>query len=329
MSQRVSVLALGNWGTALANHLACTGHDVLGWSIDSSVVSGINENHRNPLSQSATVLHERFRATASLEEALESRHIVLAFPSQALSEMTPKLKASDGTVFISAIKGLERKTLGTPLQYLEKNLPVKGQLSVLSGPSFAKDIIVCNPSGLVAASKKEEIAREVATLFSSDWMKVYVSTDPIGVEYGGILKNVIAIAVGVADGLQLGDSARAGLITRGIAEMMRFAEAYGGKQITLSGLSGLGDLVMTSSCDASRNRTVGLRLGQGESLKEIINSLGSVAEGVETAPLVARLAGEKNVEMPITSLVVALIEQKIKPQEMARALITRPTRKEF
>jgi len=329
MTYQVSVLALGNWGTALANHLACTGKNVLGWSNDPAVVKGINQEHRNPYSQSQTELNPRFKASTSLDEALTSQYLVLAFPSQALNEMTPKLKATEKTVFISAIKGLERSSLATPLQYLDKNLPLKGMLSVLSGPSFAKDIIACNPSGLVAASKNETVAREVAELFSSDWMKVYVSTDTPGVEYGGILKNVIAIAVGVADGLKLGDSARAGLITRGIAEMMRFAEAYGAKQITLSGLSGLGDLVMTASCDTSRNRTVGLRLGQGESLEQIVLNLGSVAEGVETAPLVLKLAEERKVEMPITSLVVRLIRQEIKPEEMARALIRRPTKKEF
>jgi glycerol-3-phosphate dehydrogenase (NAD(P)+) len=160
-------------------------------------------------------------------------------------------------------------------------------------------------------------------------MKVYISTDPLGVEVGGIVKNVIALAAGVSDGLGLGDSARAGLITRGLAEMMRLAGAMGADVQTLAGLSGLGDLVMTASCDASRNRTVGLRLGKGESLSTIINTLGSVAEGVSTTPLVMKLAEKHQVDMPITFGVDKLLKGQISASEMAKALLSRPPRREF
>jgi len=160
-------------------------------------------------------------------------------------------------------------------------------------------------------------------------MKVYVSTDPLGVELGGILKNVMALAVGIADGIGHGDSARAGLITRGLAEMTRLAAAMGARSRTLSGLSGMGDLVLTATCDTSRNRTVGLRLGRGESLDHIINTLGSTAEGVRTAPFVLKLGEKYSVEMPITEHVCHVIDGSLKPEEVLEQLITRPLKREF
>lgn len=190
-------------------------------------------------------------------------------------------------------------------------------------------MVAGKPCGIVAASEKEETAKEVAELFLSDSMKVYPSTDPLGVELGGILKNVIALAVGVCDGIGLGDSARAGLVTRGLAEITRLAVAMGAKERTLSGLSGLGDLLMTSTCDTSRNRTVGLRLGRGESLQHIIDTLGSVAEGVKTTPLVMKLAEKYQVEMPISTQASRLIAGEVRPEEIVQILVTRPMRKEF
>ena len=230
---------------------------------------------------------------------------------------------------ISGIKGIDAATGLTPLQCAERYLPPHCRRVVLSGPGFAKDIAAHRPAGLVAASVDEPATREAAELFRSDWMKIYLSADPLGVELGGIVKNVIAIAAGASDGLSFGDSARAGLITRGLAEMMRLASAMGADAQTLSGLSGLGDLVLPATCDASRNRTVGLRLGRGETLPHILESLGSVAEGVTAAPLVLKLAQRHGVEMPITEQVNSLLKGEISPLEMARALIGRPLKKEF
>lgn len=325
----VSVLALGNWGTALANHLAKRGHQVIGWTNSQEIADGIVNKHRNPLCFPDLELHSNLKATTDLKEALKSDVLVLAFPSSALHEMAAKMKDVDGKILISALKGLEKETLLTPLQFLREYLGEGPELAVLSGPSFAIDIVQSNPSGVVAAADTEELAMQVADLFSSPAMRIYISTDTIGVELGGISKNVIAIAVGICDGQKLGDSARAGLITRGLAEMMRLAEVMGADPRTLAGLSGLGDLAMTATCDTSRNRKVGLRLGQGEKLDDIVKSLGSVAEGVTTAQHILKLAKKHNVEMPITMGVAMILSGELKLSDTTKYLISRPTRREF
>ncbi|MBX7142964.1 MAG: NAD(P)-dependent glycerol-3-phosphate dehydrogenase [Oligoflexia bacterium] len=329
MAPAVAVIGLGNWGTALAQHLAVKGLDVLGWSVDQPVVQGINAQHRNPLYLPNAKLSERITATNDLEAALGCATIVFAVPSKFMAQVLPKLNLRAPSIFVSVVKGIDPSTLDTPLQLAAQHLSSDVPPVVLSGPSFAIDVVRQKPCGLVAASKDETAARKIAELFSGDCMKVYVSGDPLGVELGGIVKNVIALAVGVADGMQLGDSARAGLITRGLAEMMRLAEAMGADVMTLSGLSGLGDLAMTATSDTSRNRTVGLRLGRGESLSQIVSSLGSVAEGVTTAPLVLELARRCKVEMPITEQVEKLLKGERRPEELVRALVSRPIRKEF
>ncbi|MCB9030499.1 MAG: NAD(P)-dependent glycerol-3-phosphate dehydrogenase [Deltaproteobacteria bacterium] len=326
---KISVLGLGNWGTALANHLASGGNDVLGWCIEEDIAASINSDQRNPRYQSDIKLEKSLKATNDLAEALERKVILMVFPSAALKEMVPKLSLKADTILISAIKGLEKETLLTPLQYAQQNLKTPAKLCVISGPSFAKDVVRHLPCTVVAASDELATAEEVAKLFSFNNLRVYSSTDTIGVELGGVLKNVIALAAGVCDALNLGDSARAALITRGLAEMTRLATAMGADARTLAGLSGLGDLVMTASCDTSRNRTVGLRLGNGESLDHIIETLGSVAEGVTTTPLALRLAEKYQEDLPIAQNVQKLLNGEQTPKQMVEALISRPLRKEF
>lgn len=327
--ERIAVLGLGNWGTALANHLATKGYDVLGWSIEQPVVEGINSRHRNPNYLTHIELHQGLKATMCLEDVLDREVVVLVVPSFALAETASKLMLSREALIVSAIKGLDAETLLTPLSFLEHHLPVKARLAVLSGPSFAKDIAAGLPCGIVAASKDMSAADRTSEIFSSDSMRVYTSPDPVGVEIGAAVKNVVALAAGICDGIGLGDSARAGVITRGLAEMVRLAIAVGAGSQTLFGLSGLGDLVMTSTCDTSRNRTVGLRLGRGEPLEYILKTLGSVAEGVEATPLVLRLAERHGVEAPITAQVARLIKGECKPGEAVTALMARPQKMEF
>jgi len=326
---RIGLIGLGNWGTALGQHLACKGHEVLGWSNDPQQVSGIAAQHRNPRCLSEVLLDDRFSATESLQGAMAGEMVLIVLPSAALEAVVPQMKPPAGSVLISAIKGLESHTLLTPLQFLRGRLTGSFELCVISGPSFARDVIARKPCGVVAGAEREEIARLVAETFSNEFMRVYVSTDPLGVELGGIVKNVIAIAAGISDGIGLGDSARAALITRGLAEMVRFAEVMGAERQTLFGLSGMGDLAMTASSDLSRNRQVGLRLGRGETLPQIIQALGSVAEGVYTTPVLLELAAKHGIEMPITDQVARLLRGETTPAEMARALITRPLKKEF
>lgn len=327
--ERIAVLGLGNWGTALAHHLAAKGFDVLGWTVDRESVESINRNHVNSLYLKGLPLDPRLKATLNLEELGDRAFVVCAVPSAYLGNVIPKLKLPKGAILVSGTKGLEHDSLLTPLQYIARLVDASVRLAVLSGPSFAIDVVRHKPVGLVAASNDENTARQAAEAFGSDWMRVYLSHDPLGVELGGVVKNVIALAAGICDGLDFGDSAQAGLVTRGLAEMTRLAVAMGAERQTLSGLSGLGDLAMTASSNTSRNRTVGVRLGKGEALPYILQTLGSVAEGVTTTPLLLKLGERHGVELPITQGVAQVLAGKISPQEMAKALISRPIKKEF
>lgn len=324
----VGVLGLGNWGTALASHLASQGLRVLGWTRSKEIVSAVQSSGRHPFCYPEQPLPKGLEVTEKLEDLQCCRKIVLAVPSHALESVLVECQFRSDTLLISGIKGMAGEGHSTPLEIVQKVYAGMRAPAVISGPGFAKDLVRALPISLVVASKDASVAQEVANLFSSPQLRMYTSTDPRGVELGGILKNVIALAAGVSDGLELGDSARAGVITRGLAEMSRVAVAAGARVETLQGLSGLGDLVLTATGDASRNRTVGLRLGRGESLAEIIGSLGSVAEGVRTAPMVRELAEELRVEVPITEQVCLLLDGKVTAREMTYRLMTRPLRAE-
>lgn len=325
----VGVCSLGNWGTAIAHHCARNGCQVLGWAREPEVVAGVNDSRRNPIYLSEFELHSNLKAVGDLSDLSEVDLLVLVVPSAVVPALLEGLQLSKSTIVVSAIKGVIGSQALTPLQALRAKFGSEQRLAVLSGPSFASEVIAGKPAGVVSASDDENVAKAVAELFGSESLKVYISTDPLGVELGGVLKNIIALAVGVSDGLGLGDSARAGLITRGLAEITRLARALGADERTLAGLSGLGDLVMTATCDTSRNRTVGLRLGRGDSLADIVKTLGSVAEGVQTTPLALGLAKRVGVELPIAEQVALLLNGQTTPQQMVQALIRRPLKHEL
>ena len=328
MIRSVGLVGLGNWGTALGNHLAHKGIRVAGWSNKPAEVEGIAREHRNPTCFPGLELHEGFRASADLHELLGLELLLVVVPSAALSKVVPSLKgAHESTIVVSAIKGFEEATLATPLQYIAQHLP--NPLAVISGPSFAAEIVRGRPAGVVAASHDLRVAKLVAETFSSSSLKVYTSGDPLGVELGGALKNVIALAAGICDGLDLGESARAGLITRGLAEMTRLAVAMGADTRTLAGLSGLGDLAMTATSPLSRNRTAGVLIGKGKTVTDALAEIGSVVEGVHSTPLVLKLAAQYQVEMPIAEQMGELLEGKISASEIAERLLTRPMKSEF
>lgn len=327
-SAPVGVIGLGNWGTALAHHLARKGHRVIAWAREASVRDAIQRHHRHPFYFRDLDLDPKIVPTADLSECLATGVVIYALPSSSLASVVPEIKPVNNSLIISAVKGLESQSSLTALQLFDRYFDPSVRTAVISGPSFAIDVVNQRPCGLVAASRDAAVSQQVAELFSGTSIRVYTSTDPIGVEIGGVAKNVIALAAGACDGLDLGESARAGLITRGLAEMMRLAEALGGERLTLSGLSGLGDLVMTSTSPLSRNHTLGYRLGKGERLSDVIATLGSVAEAAGSAPLVLRLATEQGVNMPITEQVVALLEGGITPPELVQRLMQRPIRKE-
>jgi glycerol-3-phosphate dehydrogenase (NAD(P)+) len=327
-SRPIAVIGLGFWGTALCQHLAKAGNRVIGWARDLNVVRSINEGRRHPKLFVDQLLHEGLSATDSLSSLAESRCFVYALPSRTLGEIITQIPLATDSIFVSVMKGLEPKTQKTPLQYLQitKGESVHGV--VLTGPSFALDVISGRPCGLVAASAHAPSAKLVAEMFSHGSVRVYQSRDQIGAELGGIVKNVIAIAAGVSDGLGLGESSRAGLITRGLAELARLAQHLGAEPNTLYGLSGLGDLLMTATSHQSRNYTVGFRLGSGEKLVDIECTLGSTAEGVAAAPLVANQARAFGIEMPICTQVERLLAGEVSPHDVVQALLTRPLKHE-
>ncbi|RME57443.1 MAG: NAD(P)-dependent glycerol-3-phosphate dehydrogenase [Candidatus Dadabacteria bacterium] len=324
----IGVVGLGQWGTALAYYCSSLEYQVLGWDRDKNIIKGINSDGRNPKCFSQTKLPSSVKAVSSLEDVFQCNYVILTVASSGLPEVLSKANPSFAGVIISGIKGLT-PALKTPLESVREKFRERVKAAVISGPSFAKDVIAGNPCGLVAASRDKKVSEEVADVLASDRMRLYISSDEVGVEYGGIFKNVIALAAGISDGLNMGDSARAGVITRGLAEIQRLAVALGAKSDTLFGLSGLGDLVMTASCDTSRNRTVGLRLGRGEKLEDILASLGSTAEGVRTAHIALKLGERKGIELPITKAVVDILDKKITPKEAVNLLISRPVKEEF
>jgi glycerol-3-phosphate dehydrogenase (NAD(P)+) len=318
---RVGVVGLGAWGSALSLHLARQGNEVVAWSRSNDGTSVLRVGAvEYPLPENVT----RTTDTESLTQCSLS---ILALPARAWGDVASRIHSP---IVVSATKGIEPDTSLAPLAYLTTTLKrTDDSVCVLSGPSFASDLAAGRPISVVAASSNAETAGAVASTIAGTSMRVYTSTDVIGVEYGGILKNIIAIAAGVSDSLGIGPSGRAGLITRGLSEMTRLAVSLGADARTLSGLSGLGDLIMTATEDQSRNRTVGLRLGRGENLEEIVKTLGSTAEGVASTKLALTLARSKNVSVPITEQVADLLDGKATPHELVAKLMMRPRTSEY
>ncbi len=327
VSKRIAVVGLGAWGTALAVYCARLGHSVVGWHRNVHLVSSMSSSGSLPFLGGSIACPGNLAISSDLAACSNADATIIALPARAWRQVIPKLQAQ---LIISAAKGLDSETGRTPLSFVSQELNYSpNRLAVISGPSFASDLAGQRPISMVVASNSHETAMQVADMLSSASVRLYASTDPLGVELGGILKNVIAIAAGVSDALGYGPSARAALISRGLAEMMRLSCALGADSKTLFGLSGLGDLIMTATEDQSRNRTVGLRLGRGEKIADITTSLGATAEGVTTAPLALELARKAGIEVPITEHVVKLLNVEIQAAQMASALMTRPLKREF
>jgi glycerol-3-phosphate dehydrogenase (NAD(P)+) len=326
-SSHVAVIGLGAWGSALAHYCAGLGHRVTAWHKDPHAVAEMQSSKTLKVSGHSIALPANLTLTSSLADCSDADFTIVALPASAWSEVVPSLSTK---ILISATKGLEKTSGLTPLSYAHTRLGINPQkLCVISGPSFAADLVSGTPISVTAASSDSGTAHQVAQLLAGNALRVYTSSDPLGVELGGILKNIIAIAVAISDGLAYGPSTRAALISRGLAEMNRVATALGADSRTIFGLSGLGDLVMTATDDQSRNRKVGLRLGKGEKLSAIIASIHATAEGVYSAPLVEKLAASKGIETPIISGVVQVLNETMTPKELAAHLMSRPIRSEF
>lgn len=330
---RATVVGAGSWGTTLALLLHRNGHEVTLWSFEESVVDEVKTTGRNRTYLPEIDLPSELRMTADLGDALEGAEVVVSVtPSQhvraVMGRAAPFLR--DDAILVSASKGIEIASLSTMDEVLREVLPEAAmqRFSVLSGPSFALEVAREQPTAVVVASASRDARLRVQSLFSNASFRVYTNADVMGVELGGALKNVIALAAGVAAGLGAGHNTRAALMTRGLAEIRRLGVAMGAEAPTFSGLAGMGDLVLTCTGELSRNRTVGFRLGQGESLDAILGEMKAVAEGVRTAPAVRALAERHGVEMPITAQVCAILEGRTDPATAVRDLMLRDPKPE-
>jgi len=327
--ENVAVLGAGAWGTALAQVAAAAKRAVTLWAREAEVVDGVNQAQENPLFLPGVRLNPVIRATDELEEVASADLILAVPPAQhmraTLKALRPHLRT--GTPIVLCAKGVERGTLALMTDVLQEELPDRTP-AVLSGPGFAKDVARGLPTATTIASPDQELAQRIVATIGLPTFRPYVADDLVGAEIGGAVKNVIAIACGVAEGRKLGDGARAALITRGFAELTRLGLAMGGKAETLSGLCGLGDLVLTCASLTSRNTSLGAALGEGRKLADILAERRSVAEGMESAPAVAALAERHNVEMPISTAVDAIVAERISIDDAITQLLARPFKAE-
>jgi len=331
---RACVIGSGSFGTCLANVLALQCEQVWLWGRDAKLVTDLNERHENTTYLPGIPLSPRIKGTTSLEEALKGAELVVsATPSHAtrdvMKQSLPYLPQHVPIVTVS--KGIENGTLLTMTELLEDCLPepFHPYIAVLSGPSFAKEVAMKMPTVVTVASHWDKVALKCQKAFATDYFRSYTSTDVVGVQYGGALKNVIAIAAGIADGLGFGHNARAAIITRGLAEISRVAVRKGANPLTLSGLSGMGDLVLTCTGELSRNRTVGIALGKGRKLDEILHDMKQVAEGVKTAVAAKDLSAKTGVELPICEQVFRITHEGKNPRQAVVELMTRAPKAEL
>ena len=326
MTHTIGVLGSGSWGSALAVHLARTGHDVRLWARDAGLAAAMAALRENPAYLPGLTFPSELTPTASLADAVTGAEIVvMAVPSHGLRAVSraaaPLMPA--GVTLVSAAKGLEETTLLRRSEVLRAELPGVGPIVVLSGPSFAIELARELPTAVVAAGDASAAVEMVQARFRSSALRLYGSADVVGVEIGGALKNTIAIAAGVVEGLGLGHNALAALITRGLAELSRLAVGMGAQPETLSGLAGLGDLVLTCTSDLSRNRQVGIALARGQSLQEILSRTRMVAEGVTTTKAALALGARQGIELPIAHEMSEVLAGRKAPHDAIRDLMGR------
>lgn len=326
-----AVLGAGSWGTALAVHLARAGHGVRLWARDAALVDELRASRVNGRYLPDVPLQDEISPTPSLATALDgARFVVVAVPSHGLRAVVrsslPHLET--GAIVVSTTKGIETDTLRRMSQVIDDETDGCCRTVVLSGPSFAAEVARGLPTAVLAASSDETAAAAVQEHFRGPGLRLYANSDVPGVEIGGALKNVIAIAAGVVEGLSLGHNALAALITRGLAEISRLACAEGGRRETLAGLSGLGDLVLTCTGDLSRNRRVGIELGRGRTIEQILSGMRMVAEGVRTTGAALALGEKHGIELPIAAQMKAVLDGRCSPADAVEVLMLRRQRAE-
>jgi glycerol-3-phosphate dehydrogenase (NAD(P)+) len=323
---RIGVIGGGAWGTALANVAAANGGDVLLWALEPDVVDAVNRNHLNPVYLPGTPLAPAIRATGALGDMHDRDALLVVVPAQHLRGVLAQIPVGR-TPLILCAKGIEAET-HLLMSDVAPQVHPEAPIAVLSGPTFAREVAAGMPTAVTLACEDDALGADLARGIARPFFRPYLSTDVIGAEIGGAVKNVLAIACGVVEGRGLGQNARAALISRGFAEMTRFGLAKGARRETLAGLSGLGDLVLTCSSTSSRNFSLGLGIGQGKSAQDLLADRRSVAEGAFTAPVLREAANLLGVDMPVTGAVCALLSGQAEAAEVIEALLSRPIRSE-
>jgi glycerol-3-phosphate dehydrogenase (NAD(P)+) len=327
--QRFGIIGGGAWGTALAQVLRRAGRDVLIWAREAEVVAAINKSHNNPLFLPGVALDPAIHATGELGEAARADALLLVAPAQHLRELCQQLAPSlaPATPLVICAKGIEEESGALLSEVVAATLP-QAALAVLSGPTFAAEVASGMPTAITLAASDAELGQRLIAALGTREFRPYFTDDVAGAQIGGAVKNVMAIACGIVMGRGFGDNARAALITRGLAEMVRLALAKGGKAETLMGLSGLGDLTLTCCSTQSRNHSLGIALGKGEKLESYIAGRRSVAEGVSSSAAAAALAKKLQIDMPIVAAVDGILHHGAAINEVIEALLTRPFKAE-
>ncbi len=331
---KIGVIGGGSWGTALAKLLCDNGHDIKLWCYEQELVDDINTKHENTFYLAGHTLPNTLVATNDIEECITGQELILSVPpSHVLRRVISDVAHlfPQGVPIVSATKGIENETLMLVSDILEDVLPQHCQpyLCYLSGPSFAKEVVARKPTAVTVASYNHKLAAHVQRVFSNEMFRCYTSFDVPGVEVGGALKNVIAIASGAISAMELGHNASSGMITRGLNEITRLAVRLGANPLTLSGLAGMGDLVLTCTGGLSRNRTLGFKLGEGMTLQQILDDMNMVAEGVKTSQSVFDLSKKMGVEMPISEQVYYVIHEDKNVHTAVKDLLSRDLKREM
>jgi len=323
--KKISVIGGGAWGTALAAMVSKSGREILLWAREDDVVTSINQAHENKDFLPGISLSPALKATGDMARAARADIILIVVPAQFVRAVALDLKPhlAESTPIILCAKGIEQSS-GKLMSELVNEILPKSPLVVLSGPTFAREVAAGLPAAVTIASKYQQIARNTAETLGQPTFRPYLSRDVIGAEIGGAVKNVLAVACGIVAGLELGEDARAALITRGFVEMVRFGEVFGAKRDTMMGLCGLGDLILTCSSPQSRNMSLGMALGQGKNIDDIMAGRKTVAEGYYTASILADIAARENIDMPIAGAVNQILHHGANVMETVRDLMNRP-----
>ncbi|MBB4823781.1 glycerol-3-phosphate dehydrogenase (NAD(P)+) [Sporosarcina luteola] len=332
--EKVTVIGAGSWGTALAFVLADNGHDCLLWARREEQAAEINEHHTNERYVPTILLPSSLQATSDLKRAVHHAEIlIIAVPTKGIREICEEINGmvKEPKLFVHVSKGIEPNTLKRISEMMEDEIEAQNRraIVVLSGPSHAEEVVLRHPTTVTAASNHLQAAEKVQDLFMNHYFRVYTNNDMLGVELGAALKNVIALAAGITDGLGYGDNAKAALITRGLAEITRLGVKMGAKPLTFSGLTGLGDLIVTCTSVHSRNWKAGHMLGQGKTLEEVVSGMGMVIEGVRTTKAAHQLAQQMQVSMPLTEALYTVLFEEIPAKEAVDKLMNRMKKQEI